>query len=102
MSEDNVYRNTELTEYEWQQVDRVKRTMKVLARVIMHRELDRVKQDIDPRGEMNEAELERLARQHLTPDLPGLYGDEETVMLGQLSSAIFAALAAEDHEEADD
>jgi hypothetical protein len=92
MCNDSVYGSHELTEPEWQLVDRAKRTLLVLAKVIQHTELSQVKKDIDPNGQMDEGKLERLARQHLTPDLLNLDDTEEALVIAQLGAAIFSEL----------
>lgn len=105
MSEDSVYGSQELTEYEWQLVDQIKETMRILAKVIKHRGLEAVKKDIDPHNEMEEEELTELAKQHLTPDLPVLNANEEAVVIGWLGPALFAkvmALAQEPDNSDDD
>jgi hypothetical protein len=96
MSEETVYGSRELTRDEWQLVDLIKRTMAVLAKVTKHKNLEQVKKDIDPRGEMDPEVLNARARQHLTPDLPGLSDSEEAVAISQLMPAVFEALAAMD------
>lgn len=94
MSEDSVYGSQEFTEYEWQLVDQIKQTMRILARVIKHRDPQAVREDIDPLGEMEEEALAELAKQHLTPDLPVLNANEEAVVIGRLGPVLFAELMA--------
>ncbi len=96
MSDESVYRSQELTEYEWQLVDRIKRTVKVLARVTRHRDLDQVRTDIDPQDEMGADELDALAKEHRTPDLPGLNDREAADLVGALGPAVLAALSEEE------
>jgi hypothetical protein len=99
MSEDSVYGSQEFTEYEWQLVDKIKKTMKFLAKAIKHRDPQAVKKDIDPHGEMEEEELAELVKKHLTPDLPELNANEEAVVIGQLGPVVFAELMALEREK---
>jgi hypothetical protein len=103
MSEDGVvYGSQELAEYEWQLVDKIKETMKVLARVVKHLDPKVVKKDIDPHEEMEKEELDELVEKHLTPDLPGLNVNEEAFVVGQLGPVIFARLMALESGQPDD
>ena len=94
MSKDSVYGSQELTAAEWQLVDRVKQTIRVLAKAIQHTQLERVKKDIDPQGQMDAEELETLAKQRLTPDLLNLDENEQAAAIGQLGAVIFGELTA--------
>lgn len=92
MRDDRVYRSQDLTAAEWRLVDQVKQTLKILARVIAHRNPQMVKHDIDPDGGMAEEALDELVKQHRTPDVPQLNAHEEAAVIGQRGPMIFARL----------
>lgn len=79
-------------------VHKVKRTMMILARVIRDKDVKNVVTDPDiaelignrtPEQALADEQLGRTIRERLTPDLPQLNVEQETMVICQLGSAIF-------------
>jgi hypothetical protein len=92
-----------LDEREVKIVNHAKRTMTILARVIRDKDINKVAADPDPElaklignhtpeQALADAELAKAIRKRVTPDLPQLNPEEETMVICQLGSAIFNRL----------
>lgn len=82
-------------------VQHVKRTMMILARVIRDKDVTKVVTDPDLREEIGDLTLEQALadeqigkkiRARVTPDLPQLNIEQETLVICQLGSTIFSRL----------
>lgn len=82
-------------------VQNVKRTMMILARVIRDKDVKKVITDPDLREQIGDRTLEQALadeqlgkkiRARVTPDLPQLNPEQETLVICQLGSAIFNRL----------